>query len=352
MKLLAALTGLLLGITLLPVALASGDDPPAPACGLHGGDLDTILDTIRHLESGGDYTARARGSSASGAYQFIDSTWNRYGGYQSAWQAPPHVQDAAATEHATAILTRHHGDITAIPVVWYLGHLPNPSSPTWDTIPSPSAGNVLTPREYQQRWLSTYQRLSTGTPDSEEDEAGDSTVCTPTSTGEIVAEGWALPGPRDLLDATTDQLDDPHHTYPAWDWIIPTGTPIYAIRGGTVTRTITWNRNWWEHGCGTHGAGDCNTCGIGVTITDPDHTRWTYCHGSALHVATGQDVTAGQQLITSGNTGRSGTPHLHLEINANGHRRCPAPLLTALHAGRVPPSPGELPVSGCSFPAQ
>lgn len=340
MKPVASLVALVLAVAALPVVLAGGDPtPPSYACSLHGGSIDAILATIRQLESGGDYTARARGSTASGAYQFLDSSWGRYGGYPTAAEAPPAVQDAKALENVTGILATHNGDVAAVPIVWYIGHVPREGSPDWDTVPYPSAGNVLTPRQYQTRWFAAYQQQRPGSLDG----AG----CETTSSGEVVADGWSLPGPRAVLDATADQLDNTHAGYPAWDWIIPTGTPIYAIRGGTVTRTTTWNRNWWQAGCGTTGGGDCTPCGIGVTITDTDGTRWTYCHGSALHVAHGQAVIAGQQVLTSGDTGRSGTPHLHLEINAAGKRRCPQPLVRALSQRQEAVSPGTLPHSGC-----
>ena len=66
------------------------------------------------------------------------------------------MQDAKAAEYATAILQRHHGDVSTVPVTWYLGHLPAAGSGEWDTVPVPSAGNVLTPRQYQAKWMAVY----------------------------------------------------------------------------------------------------------------------------------------------------------------------------------------------------
>jgi murein DD-endopeptidase MepM/ murein hydrolase activator NlpD len=125
-------------------------------------ELGAVLAAIRAIESGGDYTAESATSSASGAYQFIDSSWGGYGGYGRASHAPPAVQDAKAAEWASAILARNGGDVSTVPVTWYLGHVPVGAE--WDTVP-PQAGNVLTPREYHDRWMQEYAAL-VGRPDA------------------------------------------------------------------------------------------------------------------------------------------------------------------------------------------
>ena len=58
--------------------------------------VPAVLARIRGCESGGRYNAQNPRSTASGAYQFLDSTWNGFGGYRRAMNAPPGVQDAAA----------------------------------------------------------------------------------------------------------------------------------------------------------------------------------------------------------------------------------------------------------------
>ena len=87
-------------------------------------ELAVILATIRHMETGGDYTVSVTTSTASGAYGFLDSSWGGYGGYARAKDAPPAVQDAKAAELATYILNRNGGDVSTIPVSWYIGHVP------------------------------------------------------------------------------------------------------------------------------------------------------------------------------------------------------------------------------------
>jgi len=119
-------------------------------------DVDQILSTIRQVESSNNYGAQAKGSSASGAYQFIDSTWQastKKSGlgteYSRAKDAPPEVQDAVAAFAVRDILNRTGNDVSKVPLVWYTG---NPEGRmTEDAL---RANQGLTPDKYQQKWLS------------------------------------------------------------------------------------------------------------------------------------------------------------------------------------------------------
>ncbi|MGE0139375.1 MAG: peptidoglycan DD-metalloendopeptidase family protein [Ilumatobacteraceae bacterium] len=341
MKLLAVpAVGVVLALATFPVLFATGDNPGL-GC-VAGGDVAPILATIRSLESSGDYSAQARGSSASGAYQFLDSTWAGYAGYSRAWQAPPDVQDAKAAENVRAILDAYDGDISAVPVSWYIGHVPAMGSAEWDQVPAPGAGNALTPREYQQRWLAEYDRQAAAP-----DDAGTATAsaCAPGGAIAALDDGFAYPAPPELF--ATAPVDEPHHDYPAWDWGLPIGTPIYAVRGGRVVTVQYWPYNWWDAGCGQNPTG-CQTCGIGVTIEEATGVRWAYCHGSAAHVQAGTTIPAGTQILSSGNTGRSSGPHIHIQLRTpDGQLRCPQPLLRALRDTGAGIEPFTLPATAC-----
>ena len=333
--------------------LAAGGDAAGPMSPYACGPIAVILDTIRSVESGGDYQVTITTSSASGAYAFIDSSWRHYaelagvdtGRYPRAYLAPEPDQDAAATVYVTEILDTYNDDVAVIPVAWYLpSAINNPDK--MDVVP-PMGGNVLTPREYQAKWLGVYEHKLAAVGDT-----ADASTCVAGDAGPrgpISADGrWALPAPREVI--TEDALDDPHHDYPAWDFPIPEGTPIYAITDGVVANTQHWNGNYWQAGCGHAGAPSaCNTCGNGITIETGDGLRHTYCHNLRLHVNDGDPIVPGQHIADSGNTGRSGTPHLHLELRINGRQHCPQPLLAALYHGQPVPAPTTLPTTGCSF---
>ena len=122
------------------------------------------------------------------------------------------------------------------------------------------------------------------------------------------------------------------------------------MHAGFVTTTRTWPHNWWDKDCVTNGGGDCDTCGIGLTITNNQNVRWTYCHRTQTLAATGDTVAAGQQIMTSGNTGRSGTPHVHIEIRTTDNQRlCPQHLVENLFRNERGADPELLPMMGCDY---
>jgi hypothetical protein len=328
MKLIATIvTTAISGLLALPL-LAGGTTGQAIAgCG----DVPRVLDTIRTLESGGDYTVKAAHASASGAYQIIDSTWAAWSAaagvgteYQHASQAPPAVQDAVAGHHVRLILDQYH-DVSYVPVLWYYpAAISNPA--LMDIVPAPEAGNTLTPRRYQTRWMDVYaSKASTST-----------IVC-----GPVLAGGeWSLPVDRSFIDANPAALSAPHHDYPAWDFGIPVGTTVYAIHAGTVDRVSNWSGNCY---------GNRNACAdMCGTIQDTDGVRWIYCHASRLNVSLGDQVVAGQPIMLSGNTGHSSGPHLHLGIRIDGVDHCPQSLLMDLYSNVTPRAPQFLPTAACS----
>lgn len=125
-----------------------------------GGNIDQILATIRKRESGGDYQAQAKGSSASGAYQFMDSTWQakakQFGigtEFKSAKDAPKEIQDKLAAAYVSDILKRAGGDVSKVPIEWYTGNLQGKMSDAAIRL-----NNGLTPEVYQKKWMEDFQQ--------------------------------------------------------------------------------------------------------------------------------------------------------------------------------------------------
>lgn len=85
------------------------------------------------------------------------------------------------------------------------------------------------------------------------------------------------------------------------DLATPTGTPVYASCGGTVTKA------GWGSGYG-----------YVVYIDHEDGRQTRYGHLSRVLVSVGQKVKQGDRIALSGNTGVSTGPHLHFEMRING----------------------------------
>jgi murein DD-endopeptidase MepM/ murein hydrolase activator NlpD len=81
------------------------------------------------------------------------------------------------------------------------------------------------------------------------------------------------------------------------DVAAPEGTPIRAAAGGVV-----------------RSAGPRGGYGDAVEIDHGDGTTSLYAHASALLVAPGERVEAGQEIARVGKSGRATAPHLHFEV--------------------------------------
>ncbi len=86
------------------------------------------------------------------------------------------------------------------------------------------------------------------------------------------------------------------------DLACATGTPIYATRGGTVTRA-----SYQKGGAGNY-----------VSINHLDGFSSIYMHMTHYVVSAGQTVSQGQLIGYVGNTGISTGPHLHFGISYAG----------------------------------
>lgn len=85
------------------------------------------------------------------------------------------------------------------------------------------------------------------------------------------------------------------------DVAAPSGTPIKAATGGTVT-TAGWN----------------NSYGYMLIVSHGNGVQTVYAHCSQLIAKSGQSVAQGQVIGKVGSTGNSTGPHLHFEIRVNG----------------------------------
>jgi hypothetical protein len=124
-------------------------------------DIEKILAALRTNESGGNYgeNSAKKGSTASGAYQFLDSTWKERAAkagigteYPRAYMAPPEIQDAVAAKWVQDILAmpKVNGDVSKVPLVWFTGN------PEGDIDAYAQSVNAVTPAQVQAKFMKTY----------------------------------------------------------------------------------------------------------------------------------------------------------------------------------------------------
>lgn len=88
------------------------------------------------------------------------------------------------------------------------------------------------------------------------------------------------------------------------------GTPIYAVKAGTVISS-GWDGDY----------------GYSIVIDHGNGLQTRYSHESLLYVKAGDTVKAGEEIGTVGRTGNASGNHLHFEVIINGTRVNPAPYI-------------------------
>lgn len=195
------------------------------------------------------------------------------------------------------------------------------------------AGGVQPQREADARtYLGLYGSGTGGGADSPSDTLACETE-SEDGSGEIIGE-YSLPLQKKWYDQQKGWFTKPHHDYPASDIPVPTGTTVYSMTPGKIVKAPVGG-----------------ACGLGVLIVSDSGAEYIYCHGTdggtVKNAKQGDKVTAGQKIMTSGNTGRSSGPHLHVQIKVKGALKCPQSLFTSIVDGS-PKSETALPASGCT----
>ena len=131
----------------------------------------------------------------------------------------------------------------------------------------------------------------------------------------------------------------------ALDFACPEGTPILAMRGGVVLMTNASARD----GGMDEGHADWRRANF-VSILHDDGTIASYVHlaPGGVHVKAWQAVERGDRLGSSGNTGLSTGPHLHVHVSTSG---VDGNLRTFPFRLAVAPDRDEAPVQGRSYSA-
>lgn len=117
--------------------------------------------------------------------------------------------------------------------------------------------------------------------------------------------GWPV---RGLITSRYGRRWREFHT--GLDIAVPRGTGVKAADGGVVS-FAGWNGGY----------------GLCVMIKHGNGYQTLYGHMSKLNVRSGQKVSKGQKIGSSGSTGRSTGPHVHFEVRKNGSNVNPSKYL-------------------------
>ena len=121
---------------------------------------------------------------------------------------------------------------------------------------------------------------------------------------QIKLHQWVLPVAAGVYHLTArfgDYSSLWAHFHTGLDFAAPTGTPIMAVAGGTISEV-----------------GYSGAYGNRTIETLPDGTELWYCHQNEFGTSVGATVKPGQVIGYVGSTGNVTGPHLHLEVHPGG----------------------------------
>ena len=164
-----------------------------------------------------------------------------------------------------------------------------------------------TAAKYQEylEYMATYVAPSTEASSGNTGSTNNSSGTNSGNSNVVVGGSWIVPCSYTMLTSPFGYRDtgiagaSTYHQ--GVDLAAPAGTPIYASRGGTVTRA-------------TYGS----SSGYYVSINHGDGFSSIYMHMTHYVVSAGQTVSQGQVIGYVGSTGVSSGNHLHFGISYNG----------------------------------
>jgi hypothetical protein len=144
---------------------------------------------------------------------------------------------------------------------------------------------------------------------------------------------WSNPGGDGICRGARE-----HHTTPALDLAAPVGEPVFAAADGKVIQA--------DSSCGARQNDGCNNGSGNVVSIDQGSRRSRYLHLATVEVGIGP-ISAGDRIGTTGNSGSTGSPHLHYDEVTDetyGDRIKPGKIL-ACHGDKVVTYPNKLGVT-------
>lgn len=153
----------------------------------------------------------------------------------------------------------------------------------------------------QERYAAQIAALNNNSNNSNKGNTNTSSEGSSSSGGSYSGGGSGVlqrPVSTGTITATMYYSNGSYHG--ALDYGVPVGTPVYAAADGVVITTANLTTSY-----GTY-----------VVIQHAGGLQSWYAHGTSgsICVSPGQTVSRGQQIMKSGNTGKSFGPHLHFEV--------------------------------------